>query len=286
MINKQKINRLAVFLFFILFFVSLVNAQQTINSIDDLTNVLKQKSQVHVDKFDSFYQSEVLTRRCSENETMDKWYLEKREDIRDFSSNLASNLYNNASAGEKDATLSFLIDEIESLTQDSLEMEIFVENLTTQVCNGIPIKIYSIDELLNLIKKNNQKSVDKYNNFLNNEINIYEECQSSSFYEQRREELRNFNIDWVKNNYENSTDKEYSLRILNEMIWELDNSTANLEGSYENVTLNYCNEMRESLGALYKKENNYSWMFWILGLAIISYVVYHFIKTDGKKKND
>ena len=180
MINKQKINRLAVFLFFILFFVSLVNAQQTINSIDDLTNVLKQKSQVHVDKFDSFYQSEVLTRRCSENETMDKWYLEKREDIRDFSSNLASNLYNNASAGEKDATLSFLIDEIESLTQDSLEMEIFVENLTTQVCNGIPIKIYSIDELLNLIKKNNQKSVDKYNNFLNNEINIYEECQSSS----------------------------------------------------------------------------------------------------------
>ncbi|MCA9488238.1 MAG: hypothetical protein KC516_04745 [Nanoarchaeota archaeon] len=283
MINKQKINRLAVSLFLILFFVSLVNAQQTINSIDDLTNLLKQKSQVHVEKFDSFYQNEVLTRRCSENETMNKWYTEKRKDIGDFSSNLALNLYNNASAGEKEATLSFLIDEIENLTQDSLEMEIFVENLTTQVCNGIPIKIYSIDELLNLIKLNNQKSVDKYNNFLNKEINIYEECQSPSFYEQRRQELRNFNVEWVKSNYENATDKEYSLRILNEMIWDLDNSTASLEISYENVTRNYCDEMRESLGELYKRENNYSWIFWVLGLGLIVYIIYHFTKK-GKRK--
>lgn len=284
MINKQKINKLAFFLFLMLFFVSLVNAQQTINTIEDLTNVLKEKSQPHVEKFDSFYQSEILTRRCSENETMNEWYTEKRGDIGGFSSNLALNLYNNASNENKKATLSFLIDEIENLTQDSLEMEDFVENLTTQVCNGIPIKIYSINELLDLIKQNNQKSVDKYNNFLNKEINIYKECKSSQFYEPRKEELRNFNLDWVKSNYENSTDKEYSLRILNEMIWELDNSTANLEISYENITRNYCNDMRESLGELYKRENNYSWVFWIIGLALIVYVIYYFTKKDKRRK--
>jgi len=276
MSNQQKINKIVFSLLLILFFVSFVNAQQAINTIEDLTNVLKEKSQPLVEKFDSFYQSEILTRRCSENETMNEWYAEKREDIANFASNLALNLYNNASNENKEATLSFLIDEIENLTQASLEREAFLENLTTQVCNGIPIKIYPINELLDLIEQSNQKYVDKYNTFLNEQITIYEKCKNPQFYEQRKEELRNFNLDWVKNNYEKATDKENSLRILNEMLWEFDKSTANLELSYENITRKYCNSLRKGF--------NYSVVFWIIGLAFIFYILYYFTKKDKRRK--